>query len=168
MEEQKRDGLKKKFIVVRKRKAVAIDKSTTSDQPKKRKLRIVVKRKPEPTPEVIEVNVQKEPEIKPVQIEITVPKKTRTRKTREAKVEVKTDGEVKPKRTRRKKTEEVSASEEKPKTKRTRKTSSKSKVEKKVVPVYDPDPFLEREVSALNIARCLRKLKDIIKGRIDF
>ena len=135
MEEQKRDGLKKKFIVVRKRKAVAIDKSTTSDQPKKKKLRIVVKRKPEPILEV---------------------------------VEVKTDEEVKPKRTRRKKTEEDSTSEEKPKTKRTRKTSSKSKVEKKAAPVYDPDPFLETEVSALNIARCLRKLKDIIKGRIDF
>ena len=135
MEEQKRDGLKKKFIVVRKRKAVAIDKSTTSDQPKKKKLRIVVKRKPEPILEV---------------------------------VEVKTDEEVKPKRTRRKKTEEDSTSEEKPKTKRTRKTSSKSKVEKKAAPVYDPDPFLETEVSTLNIARCLRKLKDIIKGRIDF
>lgn len=140
MEKQKRDGLKKKFIVVRKRKVVAIDKSKTPDQPKKRKLRMVVKRKPEPTPEVVEVNVQKEPEIKPVQVEITVPKKT----------------------------EEVATSEEKPKAKRTRKTSLKSKDEKKLVPVYDPDPFLEREVSTLNIARCLRKTKDIIKGRIDF
>ena len=151
MEEQKRDGLKKKFIVVRKRKAVSTDKSKTLDQsPKKKKLRIVVK---------------KEPEIKPIQVEITVPKKTRTRKS---KAEVKTDEEVKPKRTRRKKTEEVLASEEKPKAKRTRKTSSKSKAEKKSAPVYDPDPFLEKEVSALNIARCLRKLKDIIKGKIDF
>ena len=112
---------------------------------------------------MVEVEVQKESEIKPIQVEITVPNKTC-----EAKVEVKTDEEVKPKRTRRKKTEEVSTSEEKPKAKRTRKTSSKLKVEKKVAPVYDPDPFLETEVSTLNIARCLRKLKDIIKGRIDF
>ena len=117
---------------------------------------------------LLKVNIQKEPKIEPFRLVITVPKKTRTRKVREAKVEVKTDEEVKPKRTRRKKTtEEVSTSEEKPKTKQTRKTSSKSKVEKKAVPVYDPDPFLEREVSALNIARCLRKVKDIIRGVID-
>ena len=165
-EKQNRDGLKKKIIIV-KRKVETNDKPL--QQPKK-KLRVVVKRKPEPIPEVveIEVNIQKEPEIKPFQLKITVPKKTRTRKVCETKVEVKKDEEVKPKRTRRKKTEEVTTSEEKPKAKRTRKTSSKSKVEKKPVPVYDPDPFLEREVSALNIARCLRKTKDIIKGVIDF
>lgn len=166
MEEQNRDGLKKKIIIVKKRKVETNDKPL--QQPKK-KLRVVVKRKPEPIPEVVEVEVQKEPEIKPVQVVITVPKKTRTRKVREIKVEVKTDEEVKPKRTRRKKTtKEDTTSEEKPKVKRTRKTSSKSKVEKKSVPVYDPDPFLEHEVSALNIARCLRKTKDIIKGLIDF
>ena len=166
MEEQNRDGLKKKkVIIVKKRKVETNDKPL--QQPKK-KLRVVVKRKPEPIPEVIEVNIQKEPEIKPFRLVITVPKKTRTRKVRETKVEVKKDEEVKPKRTRRKKTEEVTTSEEKPKAKRTRKTSSKLKVEKKPVPVYDPDPFLEREVSALNIARCLRKTKDIIKGLIDF
>lgn len=166
MEEQKRDGLKKKIIIVKKRKVETNDKPL--QQPKK-KLRVVVKRKPEPIPEVVVVNIQEEPKIEPVHIVITVPKKTRTRKVRETKVEGKTDEEVKPKRTRRKKTtKEDTTSEEKPKVKRTRKTSSKSKAEKKPVPVYDPDPFLEREVSALNIARCLRKTKDIIKGLIDF
>ena len=167
MEEQNRDGLKKKIIIVKKRKVETNDKPL--QQPKK-KLRVVVKRKPEPIPEVVVVNIQEEPKIEPVHIVITVPKKTRTRKVREAKVEVKTDEEVKPKRTRRKKItkEDDITSEEKPKAKRTRKTSPKSKVEKKPVPVYDPDPFLEREVSALNIARCLRKTKDIIKGVIDF
>ncbi len=158
---------KKKFIV-RKRKAVSTDKSTMSDQPKKKRYKVIIKRKPKPTPEVVEVEIKKEPEIKPVQVEITVPKKTRTRKAREAKVEVKTDDKVKPKQTRRKKTEEATTSEEKPKTKRARKTSSNVEENKEIAPapVYDPDPFLETEVSALNIARCLRKLKDIIKGKI--
>lgn len=56
MEEQKCDGLKKKKIIIVKRKVVTIDKSNTLDQPKKKKLRVVVKRKPEPNSEVVEVS----------------------------------------------------------------------------------------------------------------
>ena len=169
MEEQKRDEKKKKFIVVRKRKAISTDKSTTSDQPKKNRYKVFVKRKPKPIQEVVEVEIQKELEIKPVQVAITIPKKSRRTK-KVCDVPVKDEREVeKLKRSRRKKTEKF-FSEEKPKTKQIRKNSSKTEENKKtnLVPVYDPDPFLETEVSTLNIARCLRKLKDIIKGKLDF
>lgn len=160
----------KKYIYVIRRK-----KPNTVEVPKK-KFKVVVKKRPvkeeavEPKKEVIEidVNIQAKPRIGKFHQIITL-EEEKPKRTRRSKAKAEDSTEEKPKKaTRTRKKKETSESEKETKPKRKRSTTKKTEAKKKDVPVYDPDPFLESEVSMVNIARCLRKTKDIISGKLPF